>query len=82
MLLFWQKIFSATCRLKKIFSNIKFLLTRRWKIFAKDRGTTEEPLKLLTGDLTKTPGKVLGILLESHFLGTGVQGSIGDLKDL
>ncbi len=34
-------------------------LTRLRKIFAKDWGAIEEPLRLLTGVLTKTPGKAV-----------------------
>ncbi len=44
-------------------------LTRLRKILAKDRGAMEEPLKLPNGDLTRTAGEALGVLLESHFLG-------------
>ncbi len=47
-------------------------LTRLRKIFAKDRGTMEEPLRLPTGDLTRTPGDILGALVESHFLGARI----------
>ncbi len=30
------------------------------------------PLRLSTGDLTKMPGEVLGVFLESHFPGTRI----------
>ncbi len=36
------------------------------------RGTTEKPLRLPTGDLTRTSRQALGVLLESHFLGTKI----------
>ncbi len=42
-------------------------LIRLRKILAKDRGAMEEPLRLSTGRLTKTPGDALGRLLENHF---------------
>ncbi len=44
-------------------------LTRLRKILAKYRAAMEEPFWLSNGDLTRTPGKALGVLLESHFLG-------------
>ncbi len=44
-------------------------VTRLRKILAKDRGAMEEPLRLPNGDLTRTPGEALGVLLESHFSG-------------
>ncbi len=42
--------------------------TRPRKILAKDRVAMEEPLRLPNGNVTRTPGEALGVLLESHFL--------------
>ncbi len=47
-------------------------LARVRKILAKDRGVTEEPMQLLTGDLTRTPKEPVGILLDAHFLGARI----------
>ncbi len=44
-------------------------LTRLRKFLAKDMGAMEEPSQLPNGNLTRTPGEALGVLLESHFPG-------------
>ncbi len=38
----------------------------------KRQGAMEEPLRLPNGDLTRTPGETLGVLLESHFPGARI----------
>ncbi len=59
-------------------------LTRLRNILAKNRGAVEEPLWLPNGNLTRTPRKVLDVLLKSHFPGartnTGPERSLNITK--